>query len=435
MNAQVSFLDGTLSLIHIPLDLYPNLLQPILKVLLPPSQDPSQSAAEGLTIESHSHGFLNISVTPIECSIVCNSAWAESVFAPAIRRLSGDEAKTVAISKDTYAALSVYGTGMDAGSRVADLTSPLALANIPIFFITTYYSDFILVPTKDQQAVVQTLLGKGFVFSEDDQSRLVSSTNPSPTATSHHHHGHGFGIGHNKTPSQTGSTLSYPSPPPPSSVDDLQQRTFDLLKKRNVVPHVDPTLTLVQCTGTRIHNQPPFSARSHHHHHNSNNHSNSNSSPHSKPNWIDTIDTRLYTSLVTALASQPRFLSFTLAHDDPPSLLLDRALLGLFGASLLGPIEEGDDGAGALVPIFLDLADLPFEAAGIVSGVAGRLVREMGMGMGTGTGAVQQGQGQGQGQGELSYLSTARAGAVILPREQAGLALGVLGPLLGPGVE
>ena len=132
------FQDGTLSLIHIPLDLYPNLLQPILKILLPPSQNPSQCGAEVLTVDSHSHGFLNISVTPIECSIVCNSAWATSVFEPAIERLPKDQAGRVAISKDTYAALSVYGTGMDAGSRVADLTSPLALANIPIFFITTY---------------------------------------------------------------------------------------------------------------------------------------------------------------------------------------------------------------------------------------------------------------------------------------------------------
>jgi hypothetical protein len=132
--------DGTLSLIHIPLDLYPSLIQPILQVLLPPSQNPSQSAAAAgaLTVEDHSHGFLNISVTPIECSIVCNSAWATSVFEPAIKRLPADQAAMVAISKDTYAALSVYGTGMDAGSRVADLTSPLALADIPIFFITTY---------------------------------------------------------------------------------------------------------------------------------------------------------------------------------------------------------------------------------------------------------------------------------------------------------
>jgi hypothetical protein len=110
-------------------------------VLLPPSRDPTQSAADGLTIDTRKHGFLNISVTPIECSIVCNSAWAKSVFEPAIQRLPADQAKTVAISKDTYAVFSVSGAGVDAGSRVADLTSPLALANIPIFFITTYCMD------------------------------------------------------------------------------------------------------------------------------------------------------------------------------------------------------------------------------------------------------------------------------------------------------
>lgn len=127
-----------MSLIHIPLELYTNLLQPVLKILLPPSQGPSYYAAEGSETDSHYNGLLNISVTPIECSIVCNSAWAASVFESAIKLLPNDQVKKVVISKDTYAALSVYGTGMDAGSRVADLTSPLALANIPIFFITTY---------------------------------------------------------------------------------------------------------------------------------------------------------------------------------------------------------------------------------------------------------------------------------------------------------
>jgi hypothetical protein len=95
-----------------------------------------------LANNSHQHGFFNISVTPIECSIVCHSAWAKSVFEPAIERLPKDQAKSVAISKDTYAALSVYGAGVDAGSRVADMTSPLALAGIPIFFITTYCTCF-----------------------------------------------------------------------------------------------------------------------------------------------------------------------------------------------------------------------------------------------------------------------------------------------------
>ena len=188
-------------------------------------------------------------------------------------------------------------------------------------------------------------------------------------------------------------------------MDDLQQRTFDLLKKRNVIPHVEPDLTLVQCTGIR-------GAGSSAHQPSRGGHGarGRRGSKHAaRPCWVDTVDTKLYTSVVSALVSQPRFLSVTLAHDDPPSLLLDKELLGLFGEALVGDTE------GALVPIFLDLADLPFEATGIVSGVAGRLVREVKMVDGA----------------ELSYLSTARSGAVILSREQAGFALEVLKPLLG----
>ncbi|KAL2136932.1 hypothetical protein VTI74DRAFT_93 [Chaetomium olivicolor] len=407
MNAQVSFLDGTLSLIHIPLDLYSSLLQPILKVLLPPSQEPAnQSAATvdgSLTSTDSYGGFLNISVTPIECSIVCNSAWAKSVFEPAIKRLPEDQARTVAISRDTYAVLSVHGQSMDAGSRVADLTSPLALANIPIFFITTYYSDFILVPIKNRQNVVKTLLSRGFIFSEDDQSSLLSA-NPSPTST---HHPYSFSLshgGHSRALSQ-------------GTVTDLQQRTFDLLKKRHVIPHIEPNLTLVQCTG--IH-RPSFTASF-------NSSTITSRRPSSKPTptfsspsqpaWVHTIDTTLYTAVIAALVSQPRFLSLTLAHEDPPSLLLDKDLLPLFGDAVVGPTE---DEAG-LVPIFLDLADLPFEATGIVSGVAGRLVREM---------RKREVAGERSGV-ELSYLSTARAGAVILEREMVGRAVGVLEPALG----
>jgi hypothetical protein len=89
-------------------------------------------------------------------------------------------------------------------------------------------------------------------------------------------------------------------------------------------------------------------------------------------------------------------------------LLLDEGLLPLFGDSVVGDIE------GRQIPILLDLTSLPLEVTGIVCGVAGRLVQDMHM----------------TESSELSYLSTAQGGAVILPEEQAIRALGVLEPLL-----
>ncbi|KAK1760695.1 methyltransferase domain-containing protein [Echria macrotheca] len=376
--------DGSFSLIHIPLALYSNVLQPILQVLLPQSS-PSESAPD-----SH-HGFLNISVTPLECSVVCHTVWAKTVFEPAIARLPAPtkSTKTVTISKDSYAVFSVISAGMDAASRVVDLTSPLALAGIPIFFITTYYSDFILVPTKDRQSVVTALLARGFEFSEENGG---ASFRPAGTGTSSSGPG---SAAHSRGPSQSSEP---PSTPPPSSVGELQTRTFDMLKKRSVAPFVEENLALVHCSGRDAgsFSDRPSLARSQT--------GGSGNGRGRGKSWVDTVDTKLYAGVVSALASQPRFLSLTLAQDDPPSLLLDRELLHVFGDALVGPTE------GNLVPIFLDLDKLPLEATGIVAGVAGRLVQEMRM--------VES--------SELSYLSTARAGAVILSGEQSVKALEVL---------
>lgn len=202
-----SFLqDETLKLIHIPLSLYSQFLQPILQVLLSPSLEDDTSAEEAfedLSLEQK-HGFLNISVTPLECSIVCHDAWAKKIFEPVINQLPKDAANTVTISKESYVVVRVSSPGMEAGSRVVDLTSPLALAGISIFFITTYYSDFIIVPSKDRQSVVLALLSRGFECPEDSHDSFVS-----PTALSH-----------SRALSQESDAP--PSTPPPSNVAELQ---------------------------------------------------------------------------------------------------------------------------------------------------------------------------------------------------------------------
>lgn len=370
--------EGTFSLIHIPLDLYPWVLQPIIRTLLPQTQSLKETTAppsqeqDGLTDE-HQHEFLNISVNPLECSVVCHSSWTENVFRPVIKQLSKEAAKAISISTDEYLVISVINAGMEAASRVMELTSPLALAGIPIFFITTYYSDFILVPKKAQEPVTQALLARGF--------QLVD---------------HGF---ENKSKGPVSSGSSPPVTPPPATVAELQTRTFNLLRKKNVKPYVEEGLRLVQCSGRETAHVTDDYV-----HHGSRRPMQGNGG--AQQSWLDNVDTKLYTATVSALVSQPRFLSVTLAKDDPPSLLLDKSLLGIFGDTLVGDTE------GEMVPIFLDLSSLPLEASGIVCGVAGKLV----VGMEESSG--------------LSYLSTARAGAVILSDEQAAQALAILKPVL-----
>ncbi|KAF4511098.1 hypothetical protein G6O67_002929 [Ophiocordyceps sinensis] len=388
MNAQISFIDGTYTLIHIPLDLYSTLLQPILRVLVPQTQSLNVSHVspehelEGLSAENQ-HGFFNISITPLECSVVCHSSWAKNVLEPVIDALPPDIASTVTVFKDSYMVLSIISAGLDAAGRVMELSSPLALAGIPIFFITTYYSDFILVPSKERREVITTLSNNGFELSEN-QSDFVSS----------------FVYGRKN--STTSQSASPPSTPPPSNASELQTRTFDLLQKRSVSPYVVDGLQLIQCSGREIPQRfnaygyrLPAGRQT--------------QTAERRQSWIENVDTKLYTCIISALVSRPRFMSLTLAQDDPPSLLLDRKLLPLFGDSIVGDFDCN------FVPIFLDLGNLSSGVTGIVCGVAGRLVQEMHM--------VET--------SELSYLSTARAGAVILTEEQSTRALAILRPLLG----
>ncbi|KAI6782440.1 uncharacterized protein J7T54_001297 [Emericellopsis cladophorae] len=390
MNTQVSFLDGTYTLIHIPSTLYASLLQPILRVLLPQAQcvdsDPA-TAREGshrhALNDSQHHAFLNVSVTPLEVSLVCPSEWAQAIFKPALERLPHKEAKTVHLSRDEYLVLSVISAGLDAARRVMELTSPLALAGIPIFFISTYYSDFILVPAKAKDKVIKAFEEKGLHLSGD----------------------HGQFVNDCAAGSRTVTPERSTTPPPleSSAEIDVQTRAFDTLKKTSVLPQVIDDLHLVHCSGKEL---DPITDEVYDTRHTTGRHTNGHKPR--KKTWVDTVDPKLYTCLISALVAEPKFISVTLAQGDPPSLLLDKSLLPLFADSIVGDTDNKQ------VPIFLDLVKLPVEIIGIVCGVAGRLVRDMQM----------------EASAELSYLSTARAGVVILPEEQAGKALDILRPLL-----
>lgn len=306
---------------------------------------------------------------------MCRAEWAESVFRPAIEILSQEARDQVTISREPYQVFSISSAGMEASQRVMDLTAPLAMAGISIFFITTYYTDFILVPGKDHKTVVQALLGRGFEFSESDAAYVAPS-----------------GISHSR---DTSSDVSKPSTPPPSSVVELQERTFGLLSQRNVVPFIEDGLYLAQCSGKEL-DSNSYSSRPM---------SNDSNEAPAHPTWLQKVDPNLYLSLVAALAIQPRFLSVTLTKDDAPSLLIDKALLYLFGNFIAGDTDSN------LVPIFLNLSNLPLESTGIVCGVAGRLVDQ--------TKSLES-------DGELSYLSTARAGVVILSSDSSEAALEAL---------
>ncbi|KAF9691301.1 hypothetical protein EKO04_010665 [Ascochyta lentis] len=363
-----SFQDTRLALLHIPLHLYSNFLQSILQLLLPTapyggSIDGRDGAVQPLDGWNNEQPFINISVTPVECSVVCSRKLVNELFVPILNLLDVTSRNEVHITTEDFVVMQVDGEGLDADRRVLELTGPLALAGISIFFITSYFSDYILVPSKHRKQVIQALEDKGLRF-EDETSSYINPNH------------------HTRKTSAPTFEVQPPGTPPPASVSELQTKTFATLKRRNIVPTVDSRIRLVQCAGCRD-NQSNGSASN--------------------------ADGALHLGLVKCLISSPcpRFLSLTLTNSEPASLLIDHALLPNFSQHvLLGSKGE------YLIPITLDLRDLPMESTGIVCGVAGRLVGETSEGF--------------QEPVEMSYLSTARAGTVMVAEHELDRALDAL---------
>ena len=219
-----------------------------------------------------------------------------------------------------------------------------------IFFFTTYFSDYILVPLKSRGSVIRALEERGFAFS----------------AASHAYVNVSASHGRNKSSSSLSQGLESPSTPPPSTIPELEARTFSLLSRRKIYPQVHHDLRLLHLAGRS-----------------------------------DESDlSELQVGVTRCLIHPPRVFSLTMTESEDPSLLIGSESLPLFGPNypsiLLGAKDD------YLVPITLDLDPLPLEATGIVCGVSGRLV-------GGGTYAREM-----MDPVEMRYLSTARGATVIV---------------------
>ena len=61
--------------------------------------------------------------------MVCSKEHVRNLFEPVLATL-GDQRHQVSITSDDYVVVQVDGEGLDAGQRVLELTSPLAMAGM-----------------------------------------------------------------------------------------------------------------------------------------------------------------------------------------------------------------------------------------------------------------------------------------------------------------
>lgn len=128
-------------LVHIPLELYPYFLKSVLNLIFDETpaledEDQDDAASDENASEQGSYrppAFMNVSITPVEVSIMCPRRLVEKYFNPVIDELNQlDTAlrSRMVVSENDYIAMQVLGEGLEAGKRVLELTSPLALAGM-----------------------------------------------------------------------------------------------------------------------------------------------------------------------------------------------------------------------------------------------------------------------------------------------------------------
>ena len=131
----LSFQDTQLALIHVPLRLYNSFLQAILQLLLPAttsedSDDDSNGAVQPPDGWDDEQIFINISMTPVECSIVCSRKLMNELFVPVLDTLNPSSKSEVYITREDFVVMQLDGEGLDADRKVLELTGPLALAGM-----------------------------------------------------------------------------------------------------------------------------------------------------------------------------------------------------------------------------------------------------------------------------------------------------------------
>lgn len=308
--------------------------------------------------------FINISFTPVECSVICPTELVDLLFGKALDQAALSSASGgPKVLLGQYLAIQIDGDGANSGSRILDITAPLSSAGIPIFFIPTYFSDYVLVPSQAQSSVSTALESRGFVFSNTANSYVSASPSIHPMSSDFKLDQVVF-----EAPDQSATPLS-------PYLASLGDQTFDRFLSNGVRPVIDVNTKLL-LTGARTQGRSI------------NRYSSSS------------LHACLYLTIVEILIHPPDYFSVTVTGGSEVSFIINQDMVEAFPSELLlgSPTDF-------VIPISFDLSSLPEDSTGIVAGVASRLLKKS-------PGELMQ----------MSYLSTAKTGVVMIPVDDIDLA-------------
>lgn len=256
--------------------------------------------------------FFHVAYTPKECTVICSSATFLRLFVEPLelcRQLKYDD---VMLVDDSYLNLQVDSDGeFNNSMRILELTQPLSSHKISLFFLSSHFTDIVLIPHRLKEQVISILTKKSFEFSDVSNSYIINRT----------------------------LSNDEPASPVTSSNSELELSTLKLFKQANIQPKIDRKVRLL-LTGAR-------------------------------PGEVK--HSILKAAQCIASDSVPNYFAITRTSLNEVSLIVPgsarkRALMGFDFKSIIGSALD------IIVPIIVDLSKLPLDSTGIVAGLASRII-------------------------------------------------------------
>lgn len=122
---------------------------------MPDDLESTSDVDDDADAEYREPAFLNVSITPVEVSVICPRRLTEKYFDPVIDQLRQIDAalcSRVDVSEHDYIAMQVLGQGLEAGKRVVELTSPLAMAGMCVYAsaLMLFYTPYLHEPLQNK---------------------------------------------------------------------------------------------------------------------------------------------------------------------------------------------------------------------------------------------------------------------------------------------
>lgn len=274
------------------------------------------SEEESLNYHDHYENyFFHIAFSPIECTVICSTDVMKKLFRRPLdvcKALNYDDVKL--LDKPYLSLFIDCDRSLDNTPAILELTRPLSDNNITLFFLSSHYSNIVLIPYDSEERVINILTKKNFEFSDVSKSFIASNTEANDDID--------------------GSQIA-----DEKSEDTPLYNISRFVENGTIVPCINSNVKLL-LTGSRS---------------------------------GKVVDTIMKTSKIVSERKLPEYFCITRTSFNEVSLILPhsskkRSIMGFDSKNIIGSVQD------IIIPITIDLQKLPLDSTGIVAGLSSKLL-------------------------------------------------------------